>query len=107
VATEHEKAFDVNTNPKQNADVRRFLTPEDAAEYLGGIHSRTVTGWAREGYLPAYPVGEGKRRLWRFLERDLEQWMRARCTGKNSLDIRDAVATLDPATDAPTKGHFQ
>lgn len=42
---------------------RKFLTPDKAAEYLGGLNSRTVTRWAREGYLPAIPIGEGKRRL--------------------------------------------
>lgn len=41
----------------------RFLDVEQAAEFLGGLNSRTVTRWAREGYLPAYPIGEGKRRL--------------------------------------------
>jgi len=56
----------------------RFLTPSEAAEFLGGLHSRTVTRWAREGYLPSYPIGEGKRRLWRFLESDLERWMLSR-----------------------------
>jgi excisionase family DNA binding protein len=63
------------SNPK------RFLTPEDAAEYLGGLNSRTVARWAREGYLPAIPLGEGKRRLWRFLVADLEHWMLSRRTG--------------------------
>jgi excisionase family DNA binding protein len=53
----------------------RFLTAEDAATYLGGLNSRTVTRWAREGYLPAFPIGEGKRRLWRFLQADLDAWM--------------------------------
>lgn len=74
---------------------RRFLGPEDAAEYLGGLNSRTVTRWAREGYLPAYPIGEGRRRLWRFLESDLEKWMLARGTGGG---------TLLPAADASSKG---
>src|SRR6476660_7780562 len=60
---------------------RRFLTPDEAAEFLGGLNSRTVTRWAREGYLPAFPIGEGKRRLWRFLETDLEQWMLSQRTG--------------------------
>ena len=41
-------------------DFRHFLNPEQAANYLGGLNSRTVTRWAREGYLPAYPIGEGK-----------------------------------------------
>ncbi len=70
----------------------RFLTPEEAAEFLGGLNNRTVTRWAREGYLPSHPIGEGKRRLWRFLERDLERWMQARGTG---------TGTLLPATNAP------
>ncbi|MGC2656933.1 MAG: helix-turn-helix domain-containing protein [Bryobacteraceae bacterium] len=75
--------------------MRRFLGPEDAAEYLGGLNSRTVTRWAREGYLPAYPIGEGKRRLWRFLESDLERWMLARGTGDGTLLL---------AADASSKG---
>ena len=29
-----------------------FLTAEDAATHLGGLNPRTVTRWAREGYLP-------------------------------------------------------
>lgn len=58
----------------------RFLNPEDAATFLGGLNSRTVTRWAREGYIPAFPIGEGKRRLWRFLEADLKAWMIARRT---------------------------
>ena len=60
---------------------RRFLDADGAARFLGGINIRTVTRWAREGYLPAYPIGEGKRRLWRFLESDLEAWMLARRQG--------------------------
>jgi hypothetical protein len=71
----------------------RFLDAEQAAAFLGGLNSRTVTRFAREGYLPAYPIGEGKRRLWRFLEADLERWMLSRRTG-----------TLAVATGAPTGG---
>lgn len=85
------------------AMAERFLTPEQASEYLGGLNSRTVTRWAREGYLPSYPIGEGKRRLWRFLERDLEQWMLSRRTGANLVDIQAATDTLFLATDAPNK----
>ena len=61
---------------------QKFLLPEEAAAFLGGLNSRTVTRWAREGYLPSYPIGEGKRRLWRFLETDLSKWMLARRTGE-------------------------
>jgi excisionase family DNA binding protein len=86
---------------------RRFLTPEQAADYLGGLNSRTVTRWAREGYLPSYPIGEGKRRFWRFLESDLEAWMLSRRTGTISMDIQACADTLVSATDAPTGGFFQ
>lgn len=60
------------------ASAERFIDAEEASRFLGGLNSRTVVRWAREGYLPAYPIGEGKRRLWRFLEADLEAWMLAR-----------------------------
>jgi excisionase family DNA binding protein len=62
----------------------KFLNAYEASAFLGGINHRTVTRWAREGYLPAYPIGEGKRRLWRFLEADLEAWMLSRRTGVDS-----------------------
>jgi excisionase family DNA binding protein len=87
-----------------SAAADRFLTPEEAAAYLGGLNSRTVTRWAREGYLPAYPLGEGKRRLWRFLECDLDEWMRARRTGRIPIDLRACGHTLMPAADASPKG---
>lgn len=82
---------------------RRFFTPDQAAEYLGGLNSRTVTRWAREGYLPSYPIGEGKRRLWRFLESDLTQWMLSRRTGQIPFHIQSGAHTLGLATDAPTE----
>lgn len=75
--------------------------------FLGGLNSRTVTRWAREGYLPAYPIGEGKRRLWRFLQSDLEQWMLARRTGRIPLDPGAHPDTLGSAADAPNGGFFQ
>jgi excisionase family DNA binding protein len=58
-----------------NATTSRYLNPIEAADHLGGLNARTVTRWAREGYLPAIPIGEGKRRLWRFLQEDLDAWM--------------------------------
>jgi predicted site-specific integrase-resolvase len=59
-----------------------FVNAAQAAKFLGGMNPRTVTRFAREGYLPAYPIGEGKRRLWRFLTEDLEVWMQSRRTGR-------------------------
>lgn len=39
-----------------------FLNAEQAAQFLGWLNARTVTRWAREGYLPAYPVRTNWRR---------------------------------------------
>lgn len=90
-------------NRFKTASPRKFLDAEEAAELLGGLNSRTVTRWAREGYLPSYPLGEGKRRLWRFLEKDLVLWMLARRTGQNSYEVEPPGNTLRAATDAPTR----
>ena len=58
-----------------------FLNAEQAAEFLGGLNTRTVTRWSREGYLTSHPTGEGKRRLWRYLKADLAAWMSGRRHG--------------------------
>lgn len=54
--------------------LQRPLTPVEAGEFLG-LDDKTVTRWARQGYLPGHPLGEGKRRFWRFLEGELSDWL--------------------------------
>lgn len=91
MSAEHSSAHDAFLTAERNVALiphhpaltraargHNFLTADEAAVYLGGLNSRTVTRWARENYIPAYPIGEGKRRLWRFLQDDLEAWMLAR-----------------------------
>ena len=51
-----------------------ILTPLSAAEYLG-LDVRTVTRWARKGYLPAHPLGPGKKKSWRFFVSELVAWV--------------------------------
>ena len=103
----HRSVHGPDFGVRGDAGNQRFLDPEQAAVFLGGLNSRTVTRWAREGYLPAYPIGEGKRRLWRFLESDLEQWMLSRRTGQVPSDSDSAERTLGSAADAPIGGRFQ
>ena len=55
---------------------RIVLTPEGTGEYLG-LDPRTVTRWARTGYLPAHPMGEGKKKFWRFYVHELDAWLAA------------------------------
>jgi excisionase family DNA binding protein len=61
----------------QSPKMTRPMTPRSAAEYLG-MDEKTVTRWARCGYLPAHPLGEGKRKFWRFMENELEEWLAAK-----------------------------
>lgn len=63
--------------PSTSKPTTRPLTPSGAAEYLG-LDVKTITRWARQGYLPAHPLGEGKRKFWRFLESELSSWLAAR-----------------------------
>lgn len=69
---------------------RHFLNPEEAADVLR-MDSRTLVRWARLGYVPAHPLGEGKRRLWRFIEAELICWLEERGTpfkkpGANTIE---------------------
>jgi len=59
----------------------RPMTPQEAAVYLG-LDVKTVTRWARIGYLPAHALGEGKRKFWRFFEHQLEQWLASKTNQK-------------------------
>jgi hypothetical protein len=54
-----------------------LLDAHEAAAILR-MDSRTLVRWARLGQVPAHPMGEGKRKLWRFLEQELLDWIKAR-----------------------------
>jgi excisionase family DNA binding protein len=53
---------------------RRILTPVEAAE-LFGCDDKTITRWARQRYIPAHPLGQGKKKYWRFFEDELIDWL--------------------------------
>ena len=67
----------------QGGRSRRILTPVHAAE-LFGCDDKTITRWARNGYLPAHPIGEGKKRYWRFFEDKLIDWLKAQKNGERA-----------------------
>lgn len=56
------------------------LTPQGAASFLG-LDPKTITRWARNSYLPAHPLGEGKRKFWRFFQSELSVWLAAKNNG--------------------------
>ncbi len=76
--------------------------PLDAREaaFILKMNSRTLVRWARCGYVPAHPLGEGKRRIWRFFESELLEWVKNR----ESTFIQDpAGSSLKAAIGAHAK----
>jgi excisionase family DNA binding protein len=51
------------------------VSQEHAARFLN-LHPKTVLRKAREGSLPAHPVGAGRKR-WHFYLSELDQWLRS------------------------------
>jgi hypothetical protein len=54
-----------------------FVDAVTAADFLH-LRPRRVLELARQGEIPAYPLGQGKRRVWRFLLSELAAALRAR-----------------------------
>jgi len=52
-----------------------YVDADEAANFLS-INRRTLMRMARKGVVPAHPLGNGARRLWRFLLSELDDWMR-------------------------------
>jgi excisionase family DNA binding protein len=54
-----------------------YVDAEEAAKFLD-IYRRTVLQMARDGIIPAHPLGNGRRKQWRLLLSELDEWMRGR-----------------------------
>jgi Helix-turn-helix domain len=52
-----------------------FVDAAEAAEFLT-LRPRRVLEMARDGELPAHPLGSGKRKTWRFLLSELHNHIR-------------------------------
>lgn len=78
---------------------QRKMEPLDATEAANvlKVNSRTLVRWARCGYVPAHPLGEGKRRIWRFFESELLEWVE---TQENDCSGKQPGRTLNTAIDA-------
>src|SRR5690349_4460579 len=58
------------TSPNSFQQPEPFVDAEKAGEFLS-LRPRRVLELAREGLIPAYPIGAGKRKVWRFKLSDL------------------------------------
>ena len=71
------------------------VSSDEAAGFLK-LNPRTVQRLAREGIIPAHPLGERSRKTWRFLLSELDEWMKAK--GKlvaSSVPFRREVIPTD------------
>jgi excisionase family DNA binding protein len=63
-----------------------WLTTREAATYLK-VKPRTLQMWARIGKIKAYPLSGTRRRLWRFLQADLDRMLaNSQCAAGEDLD---------------------
>jgi predicted site-specific integrase-resolvase len=73
----------------------QLLDAREAAAILR-MDTRTLIRWARLGQVPAHPLGEGRRKLWRFLEHELLEWVETR----ESVSRKVAAGTMTVAIGA-------
>jgi excisionase family DNA binding protein len=57
-----------------------LMNDAEAAQFLGGLHPKTVQRMARHGELPAYRIG----RYWRFKASELATWLVVHSTGQKN-----------------------
>jgi hypothetical protein len=70
--------------PAASAPVEPFVDAKKAAEFLC-LRPRRVLELARKGAIPAYPFGEGQRRVWRFRLSELASVVRSRTVNYTRL----------------------
>jgi excisionase family DNA binding protein len=70
--------MNLSTNSTHAPVIPEYFVDDVEIGQMLGIHHRTVQQMARDGNLPAYPLGGGKRKTWRFLRSQIHEWMQAR-----------------------------
>jgi len=85
---------EVEEQQDSRSEPERFVDSVVAAKFLS-IQRRQLLELARAGKIPAYPIGDGQRRLWRFRLSDLAKAMEQRMvqgkvTDRMGLKIRQS-----------------
>ena len=57
-----------------NKEIEPFVDAKRAAKFLS-LTRRRVLRWPRGGQIPAHPMGDGSRRIWRFRLSELAEAM--------------------------------
>jgi excisionase family DNA binding protein len=64
---------------QEQSQFEPLLNDAQAAEFLGGLHSKTVQRMARRGEIPHYRVGK----YYRYRASELNDWLRLNSKGQN------------------------
>lgn len=93
--SERSRLGATSRGPQTGTSNIRILDAIEAAALIR-MDSRTLIRWARLGYVPAHPLGEGKRRLWRFIEAELLEWF----TNRSLVQKRPPARSIETAIGA-------
>jgi excisionase family DNA binding protein len=63
----------------EHSQFEPLLNDAQAAEFLGGLHAKTVQRMARRGEIPHYRVGK----YYRYRASELNEWLRVHSQGQN------------------------
>ncbi len=72
-----------------------FVDPATAAQFLAVTRPRLLA-MARNGEVPAHPLGRGKRKQWRFRLSELSRAVEALTRPVTSVSLPSAVSVLRP-----------
>jgi hypothetical protein len=61
----------------------QFVDGQRAADFLG-LPRKTLLNLARRGTVPAYPIGDGARHIWRFRLSELSSWVQSKTVESDS-----------------------
>lgn len=56
-----------------------YIEAGRAADYLS-MSRKTLLKKARSGRLPGHPIGDGRKKMWRFRISELDHWMQTEVT---------------------------
>ena len=59
--------------------IEPYIEAGRAADYLS-MSRKTLLKKARTGRLPAHPIGDGRKKMWRFRISELDHWMQTEVT---------------------------
>ena len=68
-------------------EFERFVDAKKAAEFVN-LRPRRLLQLAREGSIPAYPIGNGQRRIWRFPLSEIACALAARSVKSTDAAVR-------------------